>query len=637
MVQKISSPEADTKSTPEAEKLDGQILDGQIEEDERLDPQRTSWRFGAIAIFFVTATLLIIVRLISYQLFPNQGADALYAAPAASPARGSIVDRDGNILSIDRYFYDISATPENLSDEEMREVASKVAELTGMDAAAMLETLVENEERPYCLLAKGLTLDETRTLMSFLAEVDQASEYSPFEYVHISASPERYYPEGKLAAHIMGFVGIDVATNSGRAGHYGLESYYDRYLSQNGVGLPTNANATLNDLPRETVRYLPSLPRKDLVLTIDRGMQWIAEEELDYALRYFRAQSGSIIAMDPRSGEILALANLPTFDPNEYATEDSESFSNSTVNLQYEPGSIFKVITMAAALDTGIITSTTVLTDTGSISVGGRVFLNSNRQAYGKTTIADALARSLNVITVQVAQLLGDDEFYHYVRRFGFGQPTGVDLAGEVSGLLKSPGDPTWSVSDLAANSFGQGLAVTPLQMLSAVATLANDGLYMRPYVVDARVAGSEVLFTEPMARTRSSDTRNRTHHGRTDGICRQRRNPRRRAFPAIQWPGRPARPRSLLKMATPTMRPSRHLLALYRQMIRKSWSSSSSIVLILPLVRGPLTRPPRPLLASPSASSTTSTSRPMRFVSARRYRRRPWFPTPTRSRPWRP
>ncbi len=495
MTQTISSPETNTKTAPEAE-----TLDGQNEQEERLDPQRTSWRFGAIAIFFVTATLLIVVRLISYQLFPNQGADALYAAPAESPARGSIVDRDGNILSIDRYFYDISATPENLNDEEMREVASKIAELTGMDPAELLATLVDSGDRPYCLLAKGLTLDESRALMSFLAEVDQASEYSPFEYIQVSASPERYYPEGNLAAHIMGFVGIDVATNSGRAGHYGLESYYDRYLSQNGVGLPTRANATLDDLPRETVRYLPSLPRKDLVLTIDRGMQWIAEEELDYALRYFRAQSGSIIAMDPRSGEILALANLPTFDPNEFATADGESFSNATVNLQYEPGSIFKVITMAAALDTGIITPTTVLTDTGSISVGGRVFLNSNRQAYGKTTIADALARSLNVITVQVAELLGDDEFYHYVRRFGFGQPTGIDLAGEVSGLLKSPGDPTWSVSDLAANSFGQGLAVTPLQMLSAVATLANDGLYMRPYVVDARVAGNEVLLTEPMA-----------------------------------------------------------------------------------------------------------------------------------------
>ena len=495
MAQKISSPETDTKTAPEAE-----TLDGQNEQEERLDPQRTSWRFGAIAIFFVTATLLIVVRLISYQLFPDQGADAIHAAPAQSPAHGSIVDRDGNILSIDRYFYDISATPKNLSDEEMREVAGKIAELTGLDSAEMLAILVENEERPYCLLAKGLTLDKSRALMSFLVEVDQASEYSPFEYVQISASPERYYPEGNLAAHIVGFVGIDVATNSGRAGHYGLESYYDRYLSQNGVGLPTNANAMLDDLPRETARYLPSLPRKDLVLTIDRGMQWIAEEELDYALRYFRAQSGSIIAMDPRSGEILALANLPTFDPNQYATADGESFPNATVNLQYEPGSIFKVITMAAALDTGIITPTTVLTDTGSISVGGRVFLNSNRQAYGKTTIADALARSLNVITVQVAQLLGDDEFYHYVRRFGFGQPTGIDLAGEVSGLLKSPGDPTWSVSDLAANSFGQGLAVTPLQMLSAVATLANDGLYMRPYVVDARVAGNEVLFTEPMA-----------------------------------------------------------------------------------------------------------------------------------------
>jgi cell division protein FtsI/penicillin-binding protein 2 len=472
--------------------------DEQRDEKERLDAERTSWRFGAVAIFFITATLLIVVRLISYQLFPNQRADQVYAAPAETPARGSIVDRGGNILSIDRYFYDISATPENLTDDEMREVATKIAELVDLDPNELLATLVEFEERPYCLLAKGLTLDQTSAFMSFLSEVEQAGKYSPFEYVQISASPQRHYPEGDLGSHILGFVGIDVTTNSGRAGHYGLESYYDRFLSANGVGLPTKPNGTLDDLPSDAVRYLPSLPRKDLVLTLDRGMQWIAEDELDYALRYFRAQSGSIIAMDPRTGEILALASLPTFDPNEFATAEGDTFANPTVNLQYEPGSIFKTVTMAAALDTGVISPTMVLTDTGSISVGGRVFLNSNRRGFGRITIADALANSVNVITVQVAQLLGDEDFYHYVRRFGFGQPTGIDLAGEVNGLLKSPGDPNWSVSDLAANSFGQGMAVTPLQMLSAVAALANDGRYMRPYIVNARVAGEEVLFTEP-------------------------------------------------------------------------------------------------------------------------------------------
>jgi cell division protein FtsI/penicillin-binding protein 2 len=473
------------------------------EEAESALGPRLTWRFGAIAVIFSAATLLILLRLVSYQLFPTRALEPVYAAPA-EPARGTIVDRHGNVLGIDRFFYDVSATPKNLTAEERREVAAKLGELIGIDPQAALVTLEANKEGAYSLLAKDLTLAEALPLMNYLDTLDESEdgtggdEYSPFEQVYITPAPERYYPEGDLIAHVTGFVGINTLTDSGRVGHYGLESYYDAFLSQGGVGLLGQANGTLDDLPRTTRRYLPSPQRRDLVLTLDRTMQWIAEEELDYALRYFRAQRGSIIAMDPRTGEILALANAPTFDPNQYAEAKTDHFSNPTVNLQYEPGSIFKVITVAAALDTGVVTPTMIFTDTGSITVGGRIFFNSNRGQYGRITLADALARSLNVVTVQVAEKLGAEEFYHYVRRFGFGQPSGVDLAGEVNGLLKSPGDPNWSQSDLAANSFGQGLAVTPLQMLSAVATLANEGRYMRPYLVDARVAGDDVLFTQP-------------------------------------------------------------------------------------------------------------------------------------------
>jgi cell division protein FtsI/penicillin-binding protein 2 len=237
---------------------------------------------------------------------------------------------------------------------------------------------------------------------------------------------------------------------------------------------------------------------RDLVLTIDRSVQWIAEEELANALDLYKAKAGTIIVMDPKSGEVLAMANAPTFDPNNFAKSDASALTNSAVNAQYEPGSVFKIITAAAALDTGVVTPTQLLTDTGSIAVGQRVILNSDRAGYGQVNMTEALARSLNVITAQWALLLGEQQFYQYVERFGFGKVTEIDLAGEIYGLVKKPGTLDWSLSDLGTNSFGQGLAVTPIQMANATAAIANGGKLMRPYIVKERILNGEVQQTEP-------------------------------------------------------------------------------------------------------------------------------------------
>jgi cell division protein FtsI/penicillin-binding protein 2 len=202
--------------------------------------------------------------------------------------------------------------------------------------------------------------------------------------------------------------------------------------------------------------------------------------------------------MDPRTGAILAMANAPDFNPNQIGDADIGAIQNSAISAQYEPGSVLKVVTAAAALDTGVVTPTELLTDTGSIVVGDRIILNSSRTAWGQVDMTEALARSLNVITTQWALRLGKERFYDYLNRFGFGEVTGVDLSGEVYGLLKTPGMQDWSMSDLGTNSFGQGMAVTPIQMINSVASIANGGKLMRPYVVAARVAGGEVQYTEP-------------------------------------------------------------------------------------------------------------------------------------------
>lgn len=484
---------SEARSTSNAQPGDGARDEPQ---DQDAGQVREAWRFALVALILAVATGLVLLRMITYQVLPNQRTASARAAPAEHAQRGSIVDRNGHVFAMDRYYYDVSATAEHLDEEGRQEVATELERLIGAPAAETMATLTELQDQKYALLAKGLTLDEARPLIDYKATLE--NQFTVFDQVRIDAAPQRYYPERGLAAHIVGFVGVNPVTRAGRTGLYGVERYYDRFLSSDGVGLPEAPNATLTDLDRDARRFLPSPAHKDLVLTLDRSMQWIVEEELERALNYYEAQSGTIMVMDPKTGAILALATRPVYDPNQFASASYSAFDNGAVSSQYEPGSIYKIITVAAALDTGVVTPTMRFYDEGSIAYGGRVFLNSNRQGYGEISLADALARSLNVVTVQVAAKLGADDFYEYVRRFGFGAPTEIDLANEVSGLVKSPGDPNWSVSDLAANSFGQGLAVTPIQMLNAVAAIANGGVLMRPYIVQARVVGDEVLYTEP-------------------------------------------------------------------------------------------------------------------------------------------
>ena len=215
-------------------------------------------------------------------------------------------------------------------------------------------------------------------------------------------------------------------------------------------------------------------------------------------IQKYRAQSGTIIVMEPHTGAILALASWPTFDPNNVGKSEPGALQNAAISAQYEPGSVFKVVTAAAVLDTGLITPSQKLTDTGSIAVGDRVIVNSTRAAWGAVDMTETLARSLNVITTQWALLLGKERFYRYMDNFGFGQVTEIDLAGEVYGLVKRPGTTDWSMADLGTNSFGQGVAVTPIQMINAVAAIANGGKLMRPYVVQGRVANGQIQYTKP-------------------------------------------------------------------------------------------------------------------------------------------
>ncbi len=456
--------------------------------------ERRRWRFLLLVGVLAAAGALIALRLMTYQVVQWGLSVPIYKGHEGSAARGTILDRDGVLMAADRFFYSVAVNSQGLRNEEQRvAVAQQLEELIGLPANRTLALLNTWPDTYYLEVAKEITLAQGKRILDRQEELSQESDLYPLRTVFLTPVPKRYYPQHEVGAHMVGFV------NAERMPFYGVESYYDRFLiSDSGIGFTEKPNGTLADLPLSVQRFVPSLAGKDLVLTIDSTMQWIAEEELRKGLEEYKAERGTIIVMDPHTGEILAMASEPSYDPNQYGNTEVKRFLDPAISEQYEPGSVFKVVTMGAGLDTGTITPTKTYNDTGMISVGGRVFFNSQRVGYGEVTVQSALANSLNVVTAQVALDTGKNAFYDYVRRFGFGSATQVDLAGEIPGALKTPGTLDWSEADWATNSFGQGLAVTPLQMVNAVASIANGGKLMRPHVVKARIYDGDVLLSVP-------------------------------------------------------------------------------------------------------------------------------------------
>jgi cell division protein FtsI/penicillin-binding protein 2 len=446
-----------------------------------------------LVTIFCLLGVVLVAQLVRYQLFQPKLDDEILATQEQPNPRGLIVDRNGTPLVVNRYYYQLTATPVHLESAEQREtVARQLQEAIGLPLEQTLAKLEAAAGTWYAPLADAISLEDAAKIDALKSQL--AAEYAsfPLQYVHTVPHTKRFYPQGELMSHLVGFVQLE------DRGITGVEEYYNQFLVRDGAGLLSKEVSSLESLPVEVRRFVPSTVGKDLVLTIDRTVQWIIREELQRGLSQYKAIAGTIIVMEPQSGAILGLVNLPDYDPNRYEQTDYALYNNPAISAQYEPGSIFKIITMAAALDTAVITPTSYFTDEGSITVGQRVIFNSNRGASGRVDATYALAQSLNVVTAMIAQQMGPELFYQYIRRFGFAEATSVDLSGEIAGLIKTPASAEWSESDLGTNSFGQGLAVTPLQMANATCAIANGGKLMRPYVVQARVAGEQVLQTRP-------------------------------------------------------------------------------------------------------------------------------------------
>jgi cell division protein FtsI/penicillin-binding protein 2 len=296
--------------------------------------------------------------------------------------------------------------------------------------------------------------------------------------VQFRAHPQRSYPEGSLAANILGFV-----NREGR-GYFGVEEKYNDLLAGNPVRVrvPTDPNKAVD---------IPHIPDgTTLVLTINRDLQAAAEGILDKSLKTYGADGGTIIVMDPKSGEVLAMAGTPRMDLNQFwnyeAIYNNASEFNPAVTMPYEPGSVLKILTMAAALDSGTVTPGTSFLDTGAIMVGGATIHNWDGGAWGPQDMTGCLQHSLNVCMAWISTTMGAQTFYGYMNRFGLGHLTGVDISGEAAGRLKVPGDSDWYPVDLGTNAFGQGVSATPLQIMTAASSIANGGRMVTPHVLYA-------------------------------------------------------------------------------------------------------------------------------------------------------
>ncbi|MBP9822306.1 MAG: penicillin-binding protein 2 [Candidatus Pacebacteria bacterium] len=379
-------------------------------------------------------------------------------------ATGTITDQR-YLVATNKKFPLVYATPANLVDPAS--VATQLAGILKLDQDNLKKTLGSGSSSAKILARKIST------------EQADAINKLTIKGVGIRYETDRFYPANSFLSKVIGFLGFG-ATGNGRVGQYGIESYFDEELSG-------QKNTSDTSSPRPD----------DIILTIDRNIQTFIESSLHNVLTKWHASGGSIIVQDPQTGKIIAMADEPTFDLNAYSSAPTSSYMNRNVQEMFEPGSSFKPITMAMGIDLGKITPDTTFTDPGVIDIAGRQIHNFDLKAHGLVTMTQVLEKSLNTGVAFVENLVGQESFLNYTVNFGFGQKTSLDLPGEVSGDVANLY--SGRQVNFVTASFGQGVAVTPIQLITAYSALANGGKLMRPYIVDRIIhEGGKEDITQP-------------------------------------------------------------------------------------------------------------------------------------------
>ena len=405
----------------------------------------------------------------------------------------------GDIFITDKY----SSTPYPVATNAQRSLIYAVpAEVKDPKTAAhLLSAVLSLDEKD--VLAKITDIQKNYVPIAHMVPDDQTGKITGAKVAGIFTSPEgqRYYPEGDFLSQVLGFVGYSDASTAERIGLYGLEKYFQKPLAGSNGQVATEADLRGNWITGSKRDFTPAVDGSDLNLTIDRSIQFKAESVLRDSVQKHGADSGSVIVVNPKTGAVLAMANYPSFDPNNYGKASSPAvYLNSATTENYEPGSTMKSITLAAALDQGLITPDTTYNDTGEVDIAGHKIQNSDHKGHGVTTMTEVLDHSLNTGAIWVEQQLGNDKFTQYLKKFGFGKATDIELPEAVGDIANVDGNKP--LINFYTASFGQGVSVTPIQMIQAYTALANNGQMMQPYIVDSVVApDGKVTKAKPVSK----------------------------------------------------------------------------------------------------------------------------------------
>ena len=441
--------------------------------------------FLVLSSFAMVTVRLYRLQVVEHDRYLEEALITRYGTAEVPAPRGVITDATGYPLAASVDTWDLYIDRFQWRDREQASLAAiGLGASLGRDADELYARGTEFDAGDYLVL-RDLGYEDGLAL-----------QQQDLWGIRLLPSAVRQYPEGDLARQIIGHVGID------GTGLWGVEADYDHLLR----GQPGQVGGEQDTYGRPIAFTLATEDRPvgggEVQLTIDRFIQAIIERELADALERYEAPSGSILVMDPRTGAILAMASRPSTGITAEALNDPslpELVRNRPMTDLYEPGSVLKTLTAAMALDLGLVTPESTYVDEGSVMVGTSMIRNWDFQAYGTVTVRELLQRSLNTGAVWLSQEIGAADFYDYMAAFGLGEPTHLGLSGEAEGIMRLPSDDEWYPVDLATNSYGQGLAATPLQVLTAVNVFANDGWLMRPYVVSRIVSEDEVRQFDPV------------------------------------------------------------------------------------------------------------------------------------------
>lgn len=431
----------------------------------------------ALLVFLSAAVIffrLYSLQVAAYDVYRAIAQNQHYIFQELNPERGEVYLKDGDNtypLAINRDLKMAYAVPKEIENRE--------------DAVIKISSILELEEN---LVRKKLADPEDMfEVLKHKLTDEEVSKIKDLEIsgIHLMSETFRYYPAEELAAQIIGFVGSNGKEYKGR---YGLEAYWEKELRGTPGDLSQERDAGGRWISITDREFNPARNGIDLILTIDRIVQYETEKILKETVEKHGADSGTILVMEPKTGKILAAANYPSFDPNEYSKcEDMSLFMNPSVSEAYECGSVFKAITMAIGIDGGKVEPDSVYYDSGSVQEAGYTIKNSDEKAYGEQTMTQVLERSLNTGAIYVEKLTGNKKFADYVKRFGFGEKTGIELPGESRGNINNLKALKRDIQFFTA-AFGQGITVTPLQLINSYSVIANGGKLMKPQLIEKKI-----------------------------------------------------------------------------------------------------------------------------------------------------